>query len=98
MDITQNADGLTTSRTFTIGNTGKSFDGTGNVSWTLAEIGAQAAGSYASSSHTHSAADITSGTFAIDFQLAQDIALVLQTEVHLRQEINLESGVVVHTL
>ena len=62
-----NADGLTTSRTFTIGNTGKLFDGTGNVSWTLAEIGAQAAGSYAASSHTHSAGDITSGTFSNRF-------------------------------
>ena len=39
-----NADGLTTSRTFTVGNTGKQFDGTGDVSWTLAEIGAAAAG------------------------------------------------------
>jgi hypothetical protein len=29
-----------TARTLTIGNTGKSVDGSGNVSWTLAEIGA----------------------------------------------------------
>jgi hypothetical protein len=35
-----------TSRTITIGSTGKAVDGSGNVSWTLAEIGAQAAGSY----------------------------------------------------
>ena len=34
-------------RTLTIGNTGKSVDGTGNVSWSLSEIGA------ASSGHTH---------------------------------------------
>jgi hypothetical protein len=39
---------LTTARTLTIGSTGKTFNGTGNVSWTLAEIGAAAA------SHTHS--------------------------------------------
>ena len=32
---------LQTPRTLTIGNTGKSFDGSGNVSWSLAEIGAQ---------------------------------------------------------
>lgn len=32
-----------TARTLTIGSTGKSVDGTGNVSWTLGEIGAQAA-------------------------------------------------------
>ena len=35
------------SRTLTIGNKGKTFDGSANVSWTLAEIGA------APSSHTH---------------------------------------------
>jgi hypothetical protein len=32
----------TTPRTLTIGGTGKAVDGSGNVSWTLAEIGAQA--------------------------------------------------------
>ena len=42
-----------TARTLTIGNTAKSVNGGGNVSWTLAEIGAQAAGSYAAASHTH---------------------------------------------
>lgn len=42
-----------TARTLTIGNTGKSVNGSGNVSWSLAEIGAQAAGSYAAASHTH---------------------------------------------
>lgn len=34
---------LATARTLKVGNTGKAFDGTGNVTWTLAEIGAQAA-------------------------------------------------------
>jgi hypothetical protein len=48
-----------TSRTLTIGSTGKAVNGGSNVSWTLAEIGA------AASSHTHSAADITSGTLAV---------------------------------
>lgn len=38
----------TTSRTLTIGNTGKLVDGSGNVSWSLTEIGASAA------AHTHS--------------------------------------------
>jgi hypothetical protein len=33
----------TTGRTITIGSTGKTVDGSGNVSWTLGEIGAQAA-------------------------------------------------------
>lgn len=36
-----------TSRTLTIGSTGKAIDGSANVSWTLAEIGAQASGNYA---------------------------------------------------
>ena len=34
---------LQTARTFTLGNTSKTFDGSANVAWTLAEIGAQAA-------------------------------------------------------
>ena len=37
-----------TARTLTIGSTGKSVDGSGNVSWSLAEIGA------AATSHSHS--------------------------------------------
>jgi hypothetical protein len=54
--ITGNAGSATvlqTARTLTIGATGKNFNGSANVSWTLAEIGAQAAGSYAAASHTH---------------------------------------------
>ena len=43
----QIADKWTTARTLTIGSTGKSVNGSENVSWTLAEIGA------ADSSHTH---------------------------------------------
>jgi hypothetical protein len=37
---------LATARTLTIGSTGKTFNGGANVAWTLAEIGAQAAGNY----------------------------------------------------
>lgn len=37
------ATALATARTLTIGSTGKSFNGSANVSWSLAEIGAQAA-------------------------------------------------------
>lgn len=45
-----------TSRTLTVGNTGKSVNGAGNVSWSLSEIGA------ASSNHSHSnATTSTSG-------------------------------------
>ena len=45
-----------TARTITIGESGKSVNGSGNVSWSLDEIGA------AQKTHTHSAAQITSGT------------------------------------
>jgi hypothetical protein len=38
---------LSTARNFTIGNTTRSFNGSGNVSWTLAQIGAEAAGAAA---------------------------------------------------
>lgn len=43
----------TTGRTLTIGSTGKSVNGGGNVSWSLGEIGAAAA------SHTHTASEIS---------------------------------------
>lgn len=39
-NTTGSAAKLTTSRTLTVGNTGKTFDGSSNVSWSLAEIGA----------------------------------------------------------
>lgn len=44
-----------TARTITIGNTGKSVNGSGNVSWSLSEIGAAAA------SHTHSYLPLSGG-------------------------------------
>lgn len=47
---------LATARTLTIGSTGKTFDGSADVSWTLAEIGAAAA------SHTHSYLPLSGGT------------------------------------
>jgi len=43
-NTTGSAATLTTARTLTIGSTGKTFNGSANVSWTLAEIGAQAQG------------------------------------------------------
>jgi hypothetical protein len=45
-----------TARTMTIGGTGKSVNGSGNVSWSLTEIGA------AASSHTHSYLPLSGGT------------------------------------
>ena len=43
-NTTGSAATLTTARTFTIGATGKTFNGSANVSWTLGEIGAAASG------------------------------------------------------
>lgn len=65
INVTGNAASATTlqtARTLTIGSTGKSFNGSGNVSWSLAEIGAQPAGSYAAASHTHAYLPLTGGT------------------------------------
>lgn len=45
-----------TARTITIGNTGKSVNGSANVSWSLSEIGAAAA------SHTHSYLPLSGGS------------------------------------
>ena len=47
---------LATARTLTIGSKGKTFNGSANVSWTLAEIGA------APASHTHSYLPLSGGT------------------------------------
>ena len=56
-NITTNSWG--TSRTITIGSTGKSVNGSADVSWSLTEIGA------ATASHTHDASDIISGVINI---------------------------------
>lgn len=45
-----------TARTLTIGSSGKSVNGSANISWSLAEIGA------APTSHTHTISQITGGT------------------------------------
>ena len=64
---------LQTARTITIGSTGKRFDGSGNVTWTLAEIGA------AASSHTHNYAGSSSAggaaNSAVKLATARNIAL-----------------------
>lgn len=49
---------LATARTLTIGSKGKTFDGSANVSWTLAEIGA------AASSHSHPTLEMWPGANA----------------------------------
>lgn len=54
------ANTLVTGRTFTIGSTGKSFNGSANVAWSLAEIGAAAI------AHVHAIADVTGLQTALD--------------------------------
>ena len=49
---------LTTARTLTIGATGKTFNGSANVGWSLAEIGAQASGNYITGTGSLSAQDL----------------------------------------
>ena len=58
-----------TARTLTIGNTGKSVNGSGNVSWTLSEIGAAAA------SHTHSYLPLSGGTLTGNVTISTDSKL-----------------------
>lgn len=60
---------LQTGRTITIGYTGKSFDGSSDVSWSLADIGA------AASSHTHVISDVTGLQDALDAKQALDADL-----------------------
>ena len=60
VDNALTANKLATSRTLTIGKTGKTFDGSANVSWSLDEIGASA------SSHTHTISNVTNLQTALD--------------------------------
>lgn len=56
------ADRLTTPRSFTIGNSSKAFDGTGDVSWTLSEIGAVSASGTVASANTLATPRTINGT------------------------------------
>ena len=75
-DITGNASTATsagkwtTARTLTIGNTGKSVDGSGNVSWSLTEIGAAASG------HNHN------GTYVPNAAGANDVNTLYNTGIY----------------
>lgn len=75
-DYHPNADTLTTARTLTIGNTGKTFNGSANVSWTLAEIGAQAAGSYLTTSGKAADSELLDGIDSSGFQRQIDESIV----------------------
>lgn len=66
---------LATARTLTIGNTGKNFDGTGNVAWSLAEIGA------AASNHSHSYLPLSGGTVSGNFIVNSSKVPALATKV-----------------
>lgn len=68
-DNVASATKLQTARLFTIGNTGKSFDGTANVSWTLAEIGVQP-DKYLWSEQVSQPQDSTYGTGPIDWAVS----------------------------
>ena len=62
-NTTGSAASLTTARTLTIGGTGKTFNGTANVSWTLAEIGAYASSNPSGyTSNTGTVTSIVAGT------------------------------------
>jgi hypothetical protein len=78
-NVTGNATGnagtataLQTGRTFTIGSTGKTFDGTANVAWTLAEIGVNnatltlATSGIATGSQTFTANQGANATFTVN--------------------------------
>lgn len=79
---------LQTARTLTIGSKGKTFDGSANVSWTLAEIGAAAAShthsGYASSSHTHNYLPLGGGTLtgAVSSNSAISTSSTLASQSH----------------
>jgi hypothetical protein len=71
-NTTGSAASLTTARTFTIGSTGKTFDGTANVAWTLSEIGVNnatltlATSGIATGSQTFTANQGTNATFTVN--------------------------------
>ena len=62
---------LATARTLTIGSTGKDFDGSKAVSWTLSEIGAAAA------SHTHSYLPLSGGSLTSRLNISHKDFVVL---------------------
>lgn len=63
-NTTGSAATLTTARTLTIGSTGKTFNGSANVSWTLAEIGAYSSSNPSGfTSNTGTVTSITGGSY-----------------------------------
>jgi hypothetical protein len=76
---------LQTGRTITIGSTGKSFDGSGNVSWTLSEIGAAPQADVTSNNTPNTivgrdgSGDFTAGTITAALSGNASTATTLQT-------------------
>lgn len=64
-----------TARTITLGNTGKSINGSADISWSLTEIGAAAA------THTHSYLPLSGGTVTGDFIVNSSKVPALATKV-----------------
>ena len=58
ISIVASANTLSTTRTFTIGSSSKTFNGSANVAWSLSEIGA------AASNHTHNYLPLSGGTIS----------------------------------
>jgi hypothetical protein len=81
-DYHPNADTLTTARTLTIGSTGKTFNGSANVSWTLTEIGA------ASTSHAHVISDVTNLQSVLDSTAPLNHAHVISDVTGLQDALN----------
>ena len=88
------ANTLTTARTLTIGNTGKSFNGSGNVSWSLSEIGA------AASSHTHSYLPLSGGTLTGNVAFNNNMQLRFKTATDLvnKNSTTIAAGTVINTM
>lgn len=72
------ADKLTAARTLTIGNTGKSFDGSANISWSLSEIGALPVNGNAGTVNGHTVnSDVPAGAVFTDHTYSAGDGLVL---------------------
>ncbi len=86
-----------TARTLTIGSTGKSVDGSGNVSWSLSEIGAAASShthSYAASNHNHDSTyvNVSGDTMTGNLTVSKASALVRCKDTTTTCQLDLQAG------
>ncbi len=75
-----------TARTLTIGSTGKNVNGSGNVGWTLAEIGAAAA------AHSHSEATTSAGGFMSSSDKAKLDGIAAGAQVNVATNLGVSGG------